>query len=672
MKQHRIKKMLLVWSCLILFAAIAVWMGKNHSVVQNVRADDEEIVVKPMEKPNKDVVKFLGIWLTNGYSLQPENDYYTQVGQTVIIRTSAGRSVWSVLTGLLDSPHYRWYKTTDAGETWSAVPESEGGYRMNFPVTPKEIGTTWYQLDTQYWNYLTGWLAKTHIYSQVTAVHAKEPVNASDLKITTDDDYLYNLGDNVLANNNTYVHAHPTPADANGEVTYSVDKPEIADFATDSENGGKTTQLIAKKGAVGTVVITGVMKNPNGSEMRAQTSVRVGGGLDDQTVNIGDTATYTMYGDTVGDDDSENKGKITIEWFKYDQKGKKTTVAQSNNTNYKDYISYTTPPTTMDDDGTQYEAKITFKYGTLNLQSKTMTTNKANLTVINKPDITVNNSVINTTHDVQDNDEHNLNDVSNDDLITYKAELIENSDRGVLKDGYYVIPMHKNTNILNVKLDDVILDSSKYSVIEDTDNGTADLVISGIDFDGVNIRNHSIEVDTKVAGITDAETLTYTPYVYGNSNSNEVYMSKGITEKINYTIDGFSVSINDLNYGSVNAFNTKSLQYREDEHNLPNGNVVEIDDRRREKTGKKAYVTQATPLMNENGDQLSSSIRYYENGNYTNILNNKTFIKETKYGESFDSIGWQKKDGLLLFLDDIVMKPGIYSSTLTWVFEDTV
>lgn len=670
MKQHRVKKMLLGWSCLILFIT-ALFLITNKDIINDAHAD-EEVVVKPMEKPNRDVVKILGIWLTNGYSLQPESDYYTQVGQTVIIRTSAGRSVWSVLTGLLDSPHYRWYKTTDAGETWSEVSESDGGNRMNFPVTPKETGTTWYQLDTQYWNYATGWLLKTHIYSQVTAVHAKDPVNAESLKITADDDYLYNLGDNILANNSTYVHAHPTPTDANGPVTYTVDKPEIADFADDGENGGKTTQLIAKNGASGKVTITGTLTNPNGTKVYGSTTVRVGGGLDDQTVDIGDTATYTMYGDTVGDDESENKGKITIEWFKYDNKGKKTSVAKSSSSNYKDYISYTTPATTMDDDGTKYEAKITFKYGTLNMYSKTMTTNQANLTVINKPDITVNNSITNNTFTGDGDDEHHLNDVSNDDVITYNADLIENSDRGVLKGGNYVIPLHEDTKILNVKLDDVELDPSKYSVVNNSETGTDDLVISGIDFDGVDVKKHSIEVETKVAGITGSESLSYTPYLYGNSNTDEVYMSKGIEEQINYTLDGFNISASNLNYGKINPLDTNSLQYREDQHNLPNGNVIEISDRRRDKRGKKAYVTQETPFQSESGDQLASSVRYYENGNYVSILNNKTFLKETQNGESFDSIGWNKKEGLLLYLDDAFLKTGVYSSTLTWVFEDTL
>ena len=197
MKRHPIKKMFLGLFCLSVLLIISIRTVDRYETDIAQADDTEEVVVKPMEKPNKDVVKILGIWLTNGYSLQPEDDYYTQVGQQIIIRTSAGRSVWSVLGGIFDGAHYRWYKTTDAGETWTEVPKGDGGQKMNMPVTPTEIGTTWYQLDTQYWNYATGWLLKTHIYSQVTAVHAKDPVNATGLKVTADDEYLYNSSNSI-------------------------------------------------------------------------------------------------------------------------------------------------------------------------------------------------------------------------------------------------------------------------------------------------------------------------------------------------------------------------------------------------------------------------------------------------------------------------------------------
>lgn len=106
---------------------------KNDSLT--VKADDQ--TVKPYATPTSDPIVFLGIWFSNGYSLQPETDYYTQVGQSIVVHTSASRSIWTVLTGPVDSPHYRWYKSTDYGENWSSVSESDGGHRMNFPITPK-------------------------------------------------------------------------------------------------------------------------------------------------------------------------------------------------------------------------------------------------------------------------------------------------------------------------------------------------------------------------------------------------------------------------------------------------------------------------------------------------------------------------------------------------------
>ncbi len=633
------------------------------------QADDtEEVVVKPMEKPNKDVVKILGIWLTNGYSLQPEDDYYTQVGQQIIIRTSAGRSVWSVLGGIFDGAHYRWYKTTDAGETWTEVPKGDGGQKMNMPVTPTEIGTTWYQLDTQYWNYATGWLLKTHIYSQVTAVHAKDPVNATGLKVTADDEYLYNSSNSNISNNSTHVHGYPTPSDANGTITYTVDNPDIADFTKDSDNGGNTTELVAKDGAIGKVKVTGTLHNPNGSTVSDSTTVIVGGGLDDQTVDIGDDATFDMQGSTVGDNDDAD-GKITIEWYRYDQNGKKTTVATSTASDYRDYLSYTVPNTTMDDDGTTYQAKLTFKYGLIS--STSLTTNQAKLTVINKPDLTITNSVKNETYQ-SNNDDHILNGVTNDDKVTYNAVITENSDKGVLKDGCYVIPLYSGTKVDTVELDGTVLDPSEYSIVNNNEDGTDDLVITGLDYDGVDIRSHSVEVRTTVAGVTGQDALTYTPYAYGNSNTNEVYMTKGTPETINYVLDGFSVSVDDLNFGQIRPTDNKTLQYRDDEHNAPNGNVVKVNDQRRDKQGKKAYVSQKTPFSDTMGNILAASVRYYDNGNYVDLFDNKVLLHETTAGENFDSIGWDKENGLLLYIDDAFLRAGTYSAELSWDFEDSV
>lgn len=87
---------------LLLISCIFFSFEKN---VATVKADTQTVTL--YATPTSDPIVFLGIWFTNGYSLQPESDYYTQIGQSIIIHTSASRSIWTVLTGLADSPHYR-------------------------------------------------------------------------------------------------------------------------------------------------------------------------------------------------------------------------------------------------------------------------------------------------------------------------------------------------------------------------------------------------------------------------------------------------------------------------------------------------------------------------------------------------------------------------------------
>lgn len=623
-----------------------------------VRADDQ--TVKPYEKPTSDPLIFLGIWLSNGYSLQPETDYYTQVGQSIVVHTSASRSIWTVLTGPVDSPHYRWYKSTDHGENWSSVSESDGGHRMNFSITPKSSGTTWYQLDTQYYTLLTP-LLKTHIYSRVTAVHVKDPVNATSLKVTADNDYIYNESDSDLAQNYTFIHAYPTPSDATGKITYSVDKPEIASFAQDSENGGTTNKLVAKSGAVGTVRVTAKMQNPDGSTTTGYTDVRVGGGLDDQTVDVGQPATFSMHGN-VDATNSNASGSIQIKWYKYDKDGKKTTVATSNSSNYKDYVDYTIPKTTMDDDGTQYQAQITVSLLGF-IQTDSLTTNKATLNVKNSPDLSISTKIVNNTYDDGSNTSDTLNKVTNNDNISYEFNLKNNKENSILANGSYVVPIHDGTTVNNVELDGTKLSSDDYTIYNKSDDKDSYLIINGIDFNETT-ESHTLKVDTNVSGITNAEKFESVPYYYGDDYGGSVYQKMASKHTINYVNDKFNADVNNIDFGTIEDSEKNKIYYRQDDNNLPN-NTVNIDDERRDKKAMRVLVSQSEPL----GQGMI--LRYYQNGNYTNLSSSDLLIKSFDQ-DNISSIGWKKDDGILLYIGDTLPMSGEYKTELKWTFEDSI
>ena len=117
-----------------------IFLGLLTTSTEKTTRADEEVVVVPKFTPSKDPEKFLGIWTSGGYDLQPAPDYHTTVNEPVTIRTNTRRSIWATIGGLLDSPHYRWWQSTD-GKNWTSVSKNNNGQKKNFTVTPTKTGT---------------------------------------------------------------------------------------------------------------------------------------------------------------------------------------------------------------------------------------------------------------------------------------------------------------------------------------------------------------------------------------------------------------------------------------------------------------------------------------------------------------------------------------------------
>jgi len=657
MKKNRSTKKF-IRNILFIFVPFMLLVLVTTSTEKNLKAENDEIVVTPKNTPNPPPKKFIGIWMSNGYGLQPNPNYYTTVGDSVTIRTDAGRSIWSVMGGLFDSPHYRWSQTTD-GKKWTDVSKGNGGQKKNFTVKPSKVGTVWYQLDTQYYNYLTGWMAKTHIYSNLTAVHTlPDPVDATDLEITVDDEYLYNTGEGI--SNTTYAHAMPTPANATGKIKWSIDKPELATI--DPDDGLITAN---KNRLSGDVLIKATMTNPNTGPIEKEKKVTIGGGLDDQSVKSGEDATFSLKGDTGGDGDDENSGSITVDWYRTNPgETKETKISSGQST------SYTVKNATMADDGALYKAVITFQVG---LSKKYLTSNKAKLSVIasGKPEIEITNKMTDDTYPHDENSDHKLVDVVNGDSITYQDTISNISQEGPLQNSSYVLPLRSGTQINSIKVDGVELDDSQSDIIFDNDTDTDDLVINlGTIGSGVS---KNVEVNTTVLGIMEKTSLEFQPYIYGSpgDGSGSTYLQKGAEEELHYITDKIHPNIDTMDFGAINAYSKNKLKYRPDNMNNPN-NVVNIDDQRREKHAMNVFVEQSHNFTNTNGDVLPASLRYYEDGNYQNILNNKVKITQSDVGTELNSIAWNKDEGLLLHIDGGHMVAGLYTTVLTWNFENSI
>lgn len=325
--------------------------------------------------------KFLNIWTTSGYALQPDAVTNVRVGDdNIVLHTDVGRSVGDVTTGLLDAPHYRWLVSHD-GKNWSSLPEWQYGHRANLPVDTSEEGTTWYQLDTQYYNYLTGWALKTHIYSNIAQVNVlSNDVQPESVKVSTDTKYIYNTNDKLM--NVAYAHANVAPINSTGKLSWSLD-PEYDKYATiDSTTGKITAKTSSEEPSVPrkikvTATYTG-SEATDGSESKTVTGssyVTVGGGLNNVNADIGQTATFNLQGDQNDFYGWWDDNDLWVEWSTK-QLGQKDSQSKKLGSNKS--LSYTTPALTQNDDKTLYRAKIIMKKGN---KETTLTTGWASLNI---------------------------------------------------------------------------------------------------------------------------------------------------------------------------------------------------------------------------------------------------------------------------------------------------
>ncbi|WP_338232142.1 hypothetical protein [Companilactobacillus muriivasis] len=651
------------WLIILIFISILSASSFNRRY-KKVDAEEAEVTeVTPYKKPSGNARSFLGLRTRSGYILQPADKTYIQVDQTKTLYADARRSMAAQIIGAAFLVrHYQWYQSTD-GKTWSKVSPKKDGTDKKLQLTPTTTGTTYYQLET-YWSTVLGIIKVKELYSNVATVYAvPEPVDATSVKVTTDDDYLYNSVNDIV-NIETYAHAIPTPENFTGTVSWSIDNPNLA---TIDEEDGLITANTNRLGGV--VTVTATMHNPSGKDIKGSTEVLIGGGLEDQTVHAGNTATFDLRGN-VGDlddedeDDSDGDNDYTVKWYKEDP------ITHSRTQILKDdpqALSYTTPATTLDDDGTIFLAIIQVKY---NGKIYSYTTEDAYLHVLPEggPSLELHDSLSNETfHDKNDTDTV-IFGVNNGDLVRYKDTVTNESTSGTLKGADYTLPLRKGTQVASVKLDGK--DTSDYKLVENDDTNSTDLVISGLNFK-IN-ESHAIEVDTTVTGIDSKTSYTSVPYITGKNDDNNTYQKFGNDETLNYTTNSVVVNkVNDIDYGTINSISASKTLARPDELNLPN-NMIEIEDMRRFKKPLQVSVSQETPLQTKTGDVFAGQLRFYKDGKYTNLLEEAAVVAETDEDEELVSLGWDKNNGILLYLESKWNVAGAYKTQVNWTIADSI
>lgn len=672
-------------AAITLFILTFICFVKVTSIVNN-NFIQYDVQAASAKTPTSPPIKIIGIWLTSGYDLQPDTDNYTTVNNPVTLYTHAGRSIFATLLGLTASPHYQWYSSDD-GSVYSKVSSSNGGTSKDLTINPTSIGKKYYQLWTD-WYTLVSWgpLIDTMAYTNVIKVNTlPDPVNAQSITVSSDSDYLYNnLTSSLIGifdypvTDTTSMHTTAVPDNATGTTKwYSSD----TSIATVDENTGIVSSNT--DGKDGTVTISGVYTNPDGSTLSDSTKIKVGGGLDDETANVGSKATFTLQGSY----SSADNVSTSIEWHKVSSDGKTDTVVDKGSN-----LSYTTDATTLADNNTYYYAKVKVSQSDSNGKISTQTgqTNKAKLTVLTKgdPDISQKIELANSQTNA-DNDSY-LDNTMTGDQIVFSDTLTNNSSTGTLTNGKLVIPVRKGSVIQTVTVDNTVLmlggstinTSVTVSKNYNSDKGYDEIVLTnGTEIDNnlnFNLnQKHTVTVFYQVSQVDKNETLTSTPTISGTNSDGEDYSSNGPYNTINFTTGDILLDPSNISFGSHLQQSSSQILDRTKETNSPN-NVLNVDDSRREIDGKSQIQISSTPLYKKTSDAngntsidttkiLNSDLRYYNSdGTYTSLENGtNAIIESTSSGNPLSSITWTPKTGLRLYLQDGAQS-GSYTGTITW------
>ncbi|AKP68106.1 hypothetical protein ABM34_11550 [Companilactobacillus ginsenosidimutans] len=622
------KKLKYILAALLTVLLVFGISGKHDDAPTSQNVADAATKVPGKGSPSATPIGLFGIYMNTGFSLQP-TDQYTYVDNPKTLTTATAHSVLDILN-VLGNDHFQWYQSTNNGVTWTPV---TNGKTANLTVTPTQTGTVYYQQSFEYYLIPPVFL-HSYYYSNVVAVQTlPDPINATALNVTTDDNYLYN---NQSTSATTHAHATPTPANSTGTLQWSIDNNNLATI--DPTTGEITANT---KGLSGTVKVTGTMINYKADPVTASTNVEIGGGLNDQTVDQGKTATFNIKGNFGATPDS-------IVWHKVDTNNKDTVISSGTSS------SYTTPATTVADSGTKYYAVIK---ATVDGHLNTITTNKANLNVNvdRTPKVIISSKMENLTNN-DGNTDHELTNVMAGDQAKISGTINDENADSNLANGTFSLTMPGD--ISNTTL---YIDGKEYNYGMPVPDGNGNAAITAKNIDFTSQKQHTFELDFTSNTATNKQFTTTAQLSGKDSSGNalDTYNGEGLTLDF---IDG-------LLHADANNVNFGTLTYG-DVGDQVNGTIdgnylLNVTDNRRDKNAQVITLRQNAPFNNGSHD-LAAILSFDNNGEMTQLNTADQQISSTQDDVSVPSIGPNNSQTLKLQLSNAAIQVGNYTTTLDW------
>lgn len=630
-----------------------------------VQAEAATTTVPGKGTPSAAPFGLFGFYLNTGFSLQPE-DRFTYVNNAKLLTTDTAHSMWAIFN-LTAKDHFQWYQSVDGGKNWTKAQDGNKasdkyGTTPDLIVTPSKEGTVYYQASFQYYTVLPIWPVTNTYFSKVAAVTTlPAPIDASAVKVSIDNNYLYNNQD-VAAS--TFVHGQPTPANATGNITWTSSDPTIA--TVDAKTGKVTAN---KSGKDGQVTITGTVQNDGLADVSDSVTLTVGGGLADQTVTEGQSADFHVLGNI--DQKPDN-----VAWHRVDAKTKDDKIVANTQS-----LDYQTPVTTLTDKGALYYAEVTVTMldEQERPQTQTITTRRAELTVnpSTVPRVTITSDMKNLTAAAEANTtaqqlSGSVNPIRNDDTAHNLTNIVQGDEckiTGTIIDANWVYSTMASgeltfelpsslSNQVAFKLNDELQAVAKQTVGSETI-----FSLDGIDFSQALFGRNDYEIDF-TSPITTNQLYTTGVRLRGiDKNNQPLGTYSGPSLRLNFTDGVIDATAHPITFGTLD---TTSLGKTVAGQVMDGGNLLDVRDNRRRRDQVAVQLQQSTPFYS--GDRPLAADLFYDSGSLSYPLSNvaQTVINAGA-GIAVQSIG-AKGEHLNLKLLYAAYQAGHYTSTLNWTF----
>jgi len=625
------------------------------------------------------MAKKVGILVTStGISKQVQDNYNVTLGDTVNISADGERTPFDVASGGLKSAFdYQWSMVT-SNKTWNAI---EGAKSNTLKFTPHQEGTYWFQLKITYYiqNLLNPFSPyQNNMYTKVAKVNVtKNKIKVDSIDIKTSSDYIYNKR-NFFNDNSTYASATIKPTNSTEQVKWSlVQNDKLAEI---SDNGQIKANLVSDEdNHSGEIEVHATANHDLQETELAHTTkkIKVGGGLLDTHVSIGNSALFKIQG--MGTTSNVYNDNIKITW----QRKRKNSndlqdVSNLNKSNNK--YSFEVPDISFADDGDLYQATIK---ASINNKEHSYTTNfaKINVNPTDDPNISFKAEINNGTRNdrltafsksgskttlectLPRDTSHNLYKIMPNDELNYIFDITNNS-KNIIESSEIIFEFPRSTS------ENIIVDNNDLFYNIDTEKNLKRIHISVISLG----PKKSAHVEVHLFGPVDNQNITFQPTYISNYKSGENHITKSPQFTLNYISNKIEFHPKNIFFESISPLDNNSLKHRTypSETDTP----IDIDDQRCDKSKKaRLYLKQTTDFINPKRDVLPFDLLFYDPNNINDPQNikSKTLISSSKENQAFEPVHWDRNHGILLHLNrNSNLKTGNYQAEISWIMEDSI